>query len=57
MTPDEFRRNGYELVDWVADYLDGVERYRVSADVTPGDIRAMLPAHPPAEPEPFSCFI
>ncbi|CAN5781454.1 hypothetical protein BH20ACT4_BH20ACT4_14140 [soil metagenome] len=54
MTPDEFRRHGYELVDWVADYLDGVEHRRVNADVAPGDIRAMLPAHAPTEPESFN---
>ncbi|CAN5777127.1 pyridoxal-dependent decarboxylase [soil metagenome] len=54
MKPDEFRHHGYELVDWVADYLDGMERHRVSADVAPGDIRAMLPAHAPTEPESFS---
>ena len=54
MTPDEFRRNGYQLVDWVADYLDGVEQRRVSPDVVPGDIRALLPAHAPTGPEPFS---
>ncbi|MFT3851460.1 MAG: pyridoxal-dependent decarboxylase [Ilumatobacteraceae bacterium] len=53
MTPDEFRKHGYQLIDWIADYLEHVEQYRVSADVQPGEVRAMLPEHPPAEPEPF----
>ncbi len=35
---DEFRAAGHRLIDWVADYLDGVDRYRVLADVKPGDI-------------------
>jgi len=24
MTPDEFRRHGHQLVEWVADYMEGV---------------------------------
>ena len=23
MTPEEFRRQGYALIDWIADYLEG----------------------------------
>lgn len=54
MTPDEFRTHGHALIDWIADYVEGVERYPVAAQVQPGEIRAMVPAHPPAEPEPFA---
>jgi aromatic-L-amino-acid decarboxylase len=53
VTPEEFRKNGYALIDWIADYLEHVEQYPVAADVQPGDVRAMLPEHPPAEPETF----
>ena len=53
MTPDEFRRNGHELIDWIADYLDGVGDRPVQATVEPGDVRAALPEHPPTEPESF----
>ena len=24
MTPDEFRARGYEVIDWIADYMAGV---------------------------------
>ena len=54
MTPDEFRRAGYELIDLIADYLDHeVEQRPVLGNVEPGDVRAMLPEQPPAEPEPW----
>ena len=57
MTPDEFRASGHDLIDWIADYLGGIERYRVQPDVEPGQIRAMLPADPPTRPEPFSAVM
>jgi len=54
MTPDEFRTNGYALIDWIAEYVEGVERFPVASQVAPGEIRASLPVHPPKESEPFS---
>lgn len=55
MTPDEFRRAGYELIDLIADYLDhGVDGRPVLDRVVPGDVRAMLPEHPPTAPEPWA---
>src|SRR6266705_3427647 len=35
---EEFRLAGHRLIDWVADYLDGVDQHRVLANVQPGDI-------------------
>ncbi|MFL6120862.1 aminotransferase class V-fold PLP-dependent enzyme [Actinophytocola sp.] len=57
MTPDEFRTHGYQLIDWITDYLEHVETQRVSADVQPGDVRALLPEHPPRETEPFDAVL
>ena len=37
MTPDEFRSSGHTLIDWIADYLEGIERYPVGSQVKPGD--------------------
>ncbi len=54
VTPDEFRTNGYELIDMIADYLEGVGEHRIVPDVDPGDVRAMLPEHPPTEPESWA---
>ncbi|MBP7935159.1 MAG: aspartate aminotransferase family protein [Phycisphaerae bacterium] len=53
MTPDEFRKRGRQVVDWVADYMENVERYPVLSQVSPGEIRAQLPPSPPATGEPF----
>lgn len=53
MHPDEFRRHGHELVDWMADYFARVAELPVTPDVRPGEIRARLPAAPPAGGEPF----
>ncbi len=53
MTPDEFRSYGRQVIDWIADYYEQIEKYPVLSQVTPGDIAAALPAAPPAEGEPF----
>jgi aromatic-L-amino-acid/L-tryptophan decarboxylase len=57
MTPDELRRWGHEVVDWVADYWATIEEHRVVPDVQPGDVRSWLPPSPPAEPEPFDAVL
>ncbi len=48
---DEFRRHGHQLIDWIADYLEGIEDRPVTSAAAPGDIRAMIPDNAPAEPE------
>jgi aromatic-L-amino-acid decarboxylase len=53
MDPAEFRKHGYALVDWIADYLSGSDRYPVLARVSPGDVRDALPASAPERGEPF----
>src|SRR5690606_36286061 len=53
MTSEQFRRYGRELVDWIAGYLDRVEKLPVLSQVRPGEVRARLPEHPPVAPEPF----
>ena len=57
MTPDELRRWGHEVVDWVADYWATIERHRVVPDVAPGDVRSWLPPTPPEAPEPFDAVL
>jgi len=49
MDAKEFRRLGYQLIDWVADYREGLARLPVMSQVQPGEIRAAFPAHPPRQ--------
>ena len=57
MTPEEFRRHGHAVVDWIADYQARVESLPVLSQVKPGEIRASLPAAPPAQGEPFDALL
>jgi aromatic-L-amino-acid decarboxylase len=59
MTPDEFRRAGHALVEWVASYRERLEsgEPRVQAATAPGEIVARLPARPPEAPEPFDAVL
>ena len=49
MSTADFRRHGYALIDWIANYLDSVEDKPVSSQVEPGAIRSMIPDHAPEE--------
>ncbi len=57
MTPDEFRRHGHAVIDWIADYQARVESFPVLSQVKPGEIRATLPAQPPAQGEAFDALL
>lgn len=52
-----FRRYGYQVVDWIANYLEEVKKYPVLSRNTPGDIRHALPAHPPDQPEAMEAIL
>jgi aromatic-L-amino-acid decarboxylase len=49
MTPEEFRKAGHELIDWIVDYRQGIDSMPVRAQVAPGEVRRSLPDHPPAD--------
>ena len=34
----DFRATGHRLIDWIADYLENIDRYDVLSRVQPGDI-------------------
>jgi aromatic-L-amino-acid decarboxylase len=57
MTPEEFRRHGHAVVDWIADYYTRIESYPVLSRAEPGQVRASLPANPPLKGESFAAIL
>ena len=57
LTPDAFRRLGYQAVDWVARYMEEVSQKPVLSNVEPGALRAQLPPHAPEEGESFDAVL
>lgn len=57
MAPEEFRRHGHALVDWIADYQARVESFPVLAQVEPGSVRSSLPQQSPERGEPFEAIL
>jgi aromatic-L-amino-acid/L-tryptophan decarboxylase len=53
MSPDEFRRHGHQVIDWIADYYSRIESFPVLSQVKPGEIRESLPASAPLKGEQF----
>jgi aromatic-L-amino-acid/L-tryptophan decarboxylase len=57
MTPDEFRRHGHAVIDWIADYYQKIESFPVLSRAKPGQVRASLPASAPAQGESFDVIL
>src|ERR1043165_411187 len=53
----EFREAGHRIVDWVADYLDNVDRHDVLARVAPGDGERSLPTSPRDDGPPYAALL
>ncbi len=53
MDSEEFRKVGYQLIDWIADYRKRIADLPVMSRSEPGAIRAQLPSAPPDSPESF----
>ncbi len=51
MSSEEFRKQGKQMIDWIADYYENVENYPVLSQVKPGDIKKQLPETAPDESE------
>ncbi|MEP6991689.1 MAG: pyridoxal-dependent decarboxylase [bacterium] len=57
MTPEEFRRLGHQVVDWIADYRATVGDRPVRARTTPGAVTARLPSIPPVAGEQLDAVL
>ena len=57
MTPEEFRHNGYAIIDWIADYMEHVEEQPVLSTVAPGEIAAKLPDRAPETSDGFAAMV
>ncbi|MBA4408467.1 MAG: aspartate aminotransferase family protein [Odoribacter sp.] len=53
MSPEEFRKQGKQMIDWIADYYENIEKYPVLSQVKSGDIKDQLPDSAPTESESF----
>src|SRR5207302_3238632 len=56
-SPDDFRRHGHAVIDWIADYYARIESFPVLSEVEPGKIRAQLPPEAPNQGEEFSTIL
>ena len=57
MTPEEFRRRGHAVIDWIADYQARIESFPVLSCAEPGQVRRGLPAEAPTQGEPFDAML
>jgi len=57
LPPDEFRRYGHQLIDWVADYLAETRKFPVEPDTKPGTLIDALPKAAPEKGEPMECIL
>ncbi|XP_015422358.1 PREDICTED: aromatic-L-amino-acid decarboxylase [Myotis davidii] len=53
MDASEFRRRGREMVDYIADYIEGIEGRQVYPSVEPGYLRPLIPSCAPQEPDTY----
>ncbi len=57
MTPDDFRRHGHGVVEWIARYFETIRERPVLPRAAPGELTASLPASAPEEPEAMEAIL
>uniref|UniRef100_A0A914HFM5 Tyrosine decarboxylase n=1 Tax=Globodera rostochiensis TaxID=31243 RepID=A0A914HFM5_GLORO len=53
MSSSEFRHRGRQMVDYIVDYMDGIEKRRVVPSIEPGYLRELIPSQAPHQAETF----
>ncbi|RDY00983.1 Tyrosine/DOPA decarboxylase 2, partial [Mucuna pruriens] len=57
LDPEEFKKQGYMMIDFLADYIGKVGKYPVLSKVEAGYLRKRLPASAPCGPEPIESIL
>ncbi|KAL4629203.1 hypothetical protein ACB092_05G290900 [Castanea dentata] len=57
LDPEEFRRQGHMLIDFIADYYQNIESYKVLSQVEPGYLKKLLPESAPYYPESIETIL
>lgn len=57
MSSTEFRKYGKEVVDYIADYIENIQKRRVVPVIEPGYLRDLLPDIAPQHAEAFEDVI
>src|SRR3954468_2185807 len=57
MSPDDFRRHGHAVVDWIADYYSRIESFPVLSRAKPGEVRTSLPANTPVQGDSIEAML
>ena len=53
MPAEDFRRHGYEIVDWIANYFEHIDEFPVLSQVEPDWLKKNLPSLAPEKGEDF----
>lgn len=53
MPKEDFRRHGYEIIDWIADYFERLESFPVISQNQPNELKNVLPESAPETGESF----
>ncbi|MFN0280094.1 MAG: pyridoxal phosphate-dependent decarboxylase family protein [Pyrinomonadaceae bacterium] len=57
MPAEEFRRYGYEVVDWIANYFEHIDEFPVLSQVEPNWLKNSLPDSAPEKGEDFGAVL
>ncbi|KAH7855632.1 hypothetical protein Vadar_026958 [Vaccinium darrowii] len=57
LEPEEFRRQGHMIIDFLADYYKNIEKYPVRSQVEPGYLSTRLPDSAPLDPKPIETIM
>ena len=55
--PQEFRRYAHGAVDWIANFLNGIDDLPIFPSIRPGVTGRALPSEPGAEPESMDALL